>query len=99
MSCGLQGKQTSVCVVALARTTTVVDITHRLQSGKSLDSGLERLYITPNSLKYNIRIASELQLVRLFPGTLKNYITLQRQVWGRVYFQERFSQDTDNATK
>ena len=43
-----------LCVVALiflARTTTVVDITQRLQSGKSLDSGLERLYITLNSLK------------------------------------------------
>ena len=50
-----------LCVVALARTTRVVNITQRLQSGKSLDSGLERLYITLNSLEYNIRIASELQ--------------------------------------
>ena len=48
-----------LCVVALARTTTVVAIPQRLQSGKSLDSGLERLYITLNSLKYNICIASQ----------------------------------------
>ena len=80
-----------LCVVALARMTTVVDITHRLQSGKSLDSGLERLYITLNSVKYNIRIVSEPQLVRLFPGTLKNYITLQRQVWLDAYTSKNAS--------
>ena len=89
IACGKQGKQTSVCCWTkffLARTTTVVNITQqRLQSGKSLDSGLERLYITLNSLKYNIRIASKLQLARLFPRTLKNYITLQRQVWLDAY--------------
>ena len=72
-------------VVALARTTTVVDITQRLQSGKSLDSGLERLYITPNSLKYNIRIASELQLVRLFRGTLKKTTLLCNAKFGDAY--------------
>ena len=64
--------------------TTVVDITQLLQSGKSLDSGLERLYITLNSLKYNIRLASELQLlvVRLFPRTLENYIILCNAKFG-----------------
>ena len=71
-----------LCVVALARTTTVVNITQLLQSGKSLDSGLQRLYITLNSLKYNIRIASELQLVRLFPRTLENYIILCNAKFG-----------------
>ena len=91
-----------LCVVALSflgRTTTVVDITQRLQSGKSLDRGLERLYMTLNSLKYNIRIASKLQLVRLFPRTLKKlHHPATPSLVGLVYFQERFSQDTDNAT-
>ena len=74
-----------LCVVALARTTTVVALAQRLQGGKSLDSGLERLYITLNSLKYSIRIASEFSQSRLFLRPLQNYITLQREVWLDAY--------------